>query len=147
MEATLMSTDRQMNKEDVVSERVCVCVCVCVCILCLVTQSCPALCYPMDCSLPGSSVHSDFPGKNTWVGCLPCPPPGDLPNHPGLPHCRQILYQVSYSGSLHIHIYTYTYTHTHTHSGILFSYKKVKNLICSNMDGLGDYYTKWNKTG
>ena len=65
MEATLMSTDRQMNKEDVVSERVCVCVCVCVCILCLVTQSCPALCYPMDCSLPGSSVHSDFPGKNT----------------------------------------------------------------------------------
>ena len=23
----------------------------------LVTQSCPALCDPMDCSLPGSSVH------------------------------------------------------------------------------------------
>ena len=60
MEATLMSTDRQKNK-DVVS----VCVCVCVCILCLVTQSCPALCDPMDCSLPGSSVLSDFPGKNT----------------------------------------------------------------------------------
>ena len=28
---------------------------VCVCIL--VTQSCPAICDPMDCSLPGSSVH------------------------------------------------------------------------------------------
>ena len=26
-------------------------------VLCLVTQSCPTLCDPMDCSLPGSSVH------------------------------------------------------------------------------------------
>ena len=24
---------------------------------------------PMDCSLPGSSVHGDSPGKNTEVGC------------------------------------------------------------------------------
>ena len=31
------------------------CVCVCVCVL--VPQSCPTLCYPMDCSPPGSSVH------------------------------------------------------------------------------------------
>ena len=26
----------------------------------LVAQSCPTLCYPMDCSLPGSSVHGIF---------------------------------------------------------------------------------------
>ena len=32
-------------------------------------QSCPTLCNPMDCSLPGSSVHGDSPGKNTGVGC------------------------------------------------------------------------------
>ena len=32
-----------------------VCVCVCVCVL--VAQSCPILCDPMDCSLPGCSVH------------------------------------------------------------------------------------------
>ena len=32
-------------------------------------QSCPALCNPMDCSSPGSSVHGDSPGKNTGVGC------------------------------------------------------------------------------
>ena len=32
-------------------------------------QSCLALCNPMDCSLPGSSVHGDFPGKNTGRGC------------------------------------------------------------------------------
>ena len=31
-------------------------------------QSCPTLCDPMDCSLPGSSVHGDSPGKNTVVG-------------------------------------------------------------------------------
>jgi len=33
----------------------------------------------MDCSLPGSSVHGDSPGKNAGSG-LPCPPPGHLPN-------------------------------------------------------------------
>ena len=38
-------------------------------LLCLVTQSCLTLCDPMDCSLPGSSVHGDSPGKNTGVGC------------------------------------------------------------------------------
>ena len=32
-------------------------------------QSCPTLCDPMDYSLPGSSVHGIFPGKNTGVGC------------------------------------------------------------------------------
>ena len=37
--------------------------------LCLVTQSCPTLWDPMDCRLPGPSVHGDSPGKNTGVGC------------------------------------------------------------------------------
>ena len=36
---------------------------------CLVTQSCPTLCNPMDCSPPGSVCPWDFPGKNTGVGC------------------------------------------------------------------------------
>ena len=39
----------------------------CMCV-CLVAQSCPSLCDAMDYSLPGSSVHGDFPGKNTGVG-------------------------------------------------------------------------------
>ena len=34
-----------------------------------VTQSCPTLSEPIDCSLPGSSVHGIFPGKSTGVGC------------------------------------------------------------------------------
>ena len=38
-------------------------------VLCLVAQSCPTLCDPMDCSPPGSSVSGDAPGKNTGVGC------------------------------------------------------------------------------
>ena len=32
-----------------------------------VAQSCPTLCYPMDCSLPGSSVHGIF--SSTPMGC------------------------------------------------------------------------------
>ena len=37
--------------------------------LCLVTQSRPTLCDPMDCSLSGYSVHGNFPGNNAGVGC------------------------------------------------------------------------------
>ena len=48
-------------------------------VMCLVTQSCPALCIPVDCSPPGSSVHGDSPGKNNGMGLLG-PPPGDLPD-------------------------------------------------------------------
>ena len=36
---------------------------------CLVTESYPTVCDPMDCGLPGSSVHGDSPGKNTGAGC------------------------------------------------------------------------------
>ena len=32
-------------------------------------QSYLTLCSSMDCSLPGSSVREDSPGKNTGVGC------------------------------------------------------------------------------
>ena len=34
-----------------------------------VAQSCPTPIDPMDCSLPGPSVHGDFPRKSTGVGC------------------------------------------------------------------------------
>ena len=35
--------------------------------LCLVAQLCPTLCHPMDCRLPGSSVHGDSPGINNLL--------------------------------------------------------------------------------
>ena len=38
-------------------------------VMCLVAQSCPILCDPMDCSPPGSSVHGDSLGKNIGMGC------------------------------------------------------------------------------
>ena len=41
----------------------------CYATLCLVTQLCPTLCDPMDCSPPGSPLHGDSPGKTTGVGC------------------------------------------------------------------------------
>ena len=62
--------------------------------LCLVTQLYPTLCDPMDCSLPGSSVHGDSPGKNTGVGCHALLQ-GIFPtqdSNPGLSNCRRILY-------------------------------------------------------
>ena len=41
-------------------------------------QSCPTLCDPLDCSLPGSSVHGVLQAR-----ILEWAPPGDLPN-PGI---------------------------------------------------------------
>ena len=50
-------------------------------VLCLVAQSCLTLCDPRDCSLPGSTVHGDSPGKILeWVVM---PSSRDLPN-PGI---------------------------------------------------------------
>ena len=51
------------------------------CALCLVAQSCLTLWDPMDCSLPGFSVHGDSSDKNPGVGCLALQ--GDLP-YPGI---------------------------------------------------------------
>ena len=58
-------------------------------------------CNTMDCSLPGSSVHGDSPGKNTGVGYHTFfqgifPTQG---SNPGLLHFRQILDQLSHQGS------------------------------------------------
>ena len=56
---------------------------------------------PMDCSLPGSSSHGIFPGKNTGVGCHFLLQ-GIFPTqglNPGLLHCGQILHRLSYQGN------------------------------------------------
>ena len=68
--------------------------------LCLVAQLCLTLCDPMDCSLPGSSIHGDSPAKNTGEGCHTLLR-GIFPTqglNPGL-HCRQILYHLGPKGS------------------------------------------------
>ena len=48
---------------------------------CLVTKLCPTLCHPMDCSLPGFSVHGIL--REEYCSGLPFPPLGDLPD-PGI---------------------------------------------------------------
>ena len=71
-------------------------------VLCLVTQSWLTICYPKDCSPPGSPVNRDSPGKNTGVGCHALLQ-GIFPTQgssPALLHCRQILYCLSHQGSL-----------------------------------------------
>ena len=72
----------------------------CCAVRCLVAQSCSTLCNPMDCSLPGSSVHGDSPGKHTGVDCHALlqrifPTQG---SNPGFPHCRRILNLLSHQG-------------------------------------------------
>ena len=49
----------------------------------LVTQSCPTLCNPVDCGLPGS-LSMEFSRQEYWSG-LPFPSPGDF-SDPGIEH-------------------------------------------------------------
>ena len=72
--------------------------------MCLVAQFCPTLCDPMDCSLPGSAVHGDSPGKNIRVGCHALLK-GIFPTqglNPGPLHCQRILCHLSHQGSPNI---------------------------------------------
>ena len=65
-----------------------------------IAQSCPTLCDPMDCSLPGSSIHGIL--RQEYWSRLLFPSPWVFPTqglNPGLLHCRQVLYQLSYQGS------------------------------------------------
>ena len=70
-------------------------------VLCLVAQSCPTFCNPMDCSPPSSSVHGILQARILeWVahallrGIFPT-----QRSNPGLPHCRWSLYCLSHQGS------------------------------------------------
>ena len=56
---------------------------------------------PHGCNPPGSSVHRDSPGKNTWTGCHALLQ-GIFPTqglNSGVPHFRLILYHLSHERS------------------------------------------------
>ena len=58
-----------------------------------VAQSCPTLCDPMDCNLPGSSIHEILQARILEVGCHFLLQ-GIFLNqglNPGPPHCGQTL--------------------------------------------------------
>ena len=67
----------------------------------LITQLCLTVCYPMDCSPPGSSVHGIFQTQNTGVGCHTLLQ-GNFPtqgSNLSLLHFREILYHLNHQGS------------------------------------------------
>ena len=72
--------------------------------MCLVPQSYLTLCDSLDCSLPGSSVHGDSPGKNIEVGChillQEISPTQGL--NSSIPHYRGILNHLGHQGSPNI---------------------------------------------
>ena len=64
-------------------------------------SACLTLCDHVDYSPPGSSVHENSPDKNTRMGCQALLQ-GIFPTqglNPGLLHCRQFLYYLSYEES------------------------------------------------
>ena len=66
-----------------------------------VTQSCPTLCDPVDCSLSGSPVHGIFQARVLeWIA-ISFSRGSSRPRNrtPGLPHCRQTLYHLSHQGN------------------------------------------------
>ena len=74
---------------------------VCVYLCVLVAKSCPALCDPMDCSLPGSSVHGILHERILeWIAI---PFPGGVflsqGSNPDLLNFLWILYHLSHKGS------------------------------------------------
>ena len=69
----------------------------CVCVHAQSLQPCPTLCYPMDGSPPGSSVHGLL--QAGILSGLLCPPPGDLPN-PGI-ESVPLAWRLHWQGGFH----------------------------------------------
>ena len=71
----------------------------CVCVL--VTQLCLTLCHPMDCTLPGSSVHGILQATTLEQVSIPFSR-GIFPTqglNPGVLHCRRIPYHLRHQTS------------------------------------------------
>ena len=65
-----------------------------------VAQSCPTFCNPMDCSLPGPSIHGIHQARVLeWVAISFSRGSSRQGLNPGLPHCRQTLYPLSHQGT------------------------------------------------
>ena len=92
---------------------------------CSVTQGCPTLCNPMDCSLLAPSVHGASPSKNTGVGCTfllqeNLPDPGTEPVFLAL---AGIFFNVTAASQASLSI---------TNSRILLKFMSIKLVISSN---------------
>ena len=69
--------------------------------MCEVAHLCATLCNPVDCSLPGSSIHGIFqPRVLEWVAISFSRGIFLIQgSNPDLSHCRQMLYRLSHQGS------------------------------------------------
>ena len=94
----------------------------------------------MDCTPPGSSVHEDSPGKNIRVGCHALLQGifSTQESNWGLLHCRWILYQLSYQGSLLIQWIKVpinrSQTKAYLNSGTLCSSLRMTWSVCTNLE-------------
>ena len=118
---------------------VCVCVCVCVCTraheLSCCAQSCPTLCYPLDCSPPGSSVHGIFQARILeWL--VISSSRGSNPRiktaSPSSPVLQADSLPLSHQGS-HIYIHIHIYIHKHICYAMLSHFSRVQ--LCHPIDG------------
>ena len=89
---------------------------------CFVTESCPTLYIPLDCSPPGSSDYGILQARMLeWVAT---PSSRESFQHrdwtqPALPHCRRILYHLSHQGSPRIlERVAYPFSRGTSHPGI-----------------------------
>ena len=98
-----------------------------ICCYCLVAKSCQTLCNPMNCSLPGFSVHGILQARILkWV---------DISFSRGSSQPRDQTH-VSCLGRRSL----YHWANREALSGIFLSLKKWNNAICSSMDGPRDYH-------
>ena len=109
--------------------------CVCVCVW-SGTQSCPTLCGPVDCSLPGSSVHGVLQARiweqvaTSYLRVLPDPEiePASLAS-PALAGVLAI--SAIWEAPINLVMFgTHTHTHTHTQTIYMCIYTYTDIFVC-----------------
>ena len=98
-----------------------------------VTQLCPILCDPMDCSLPGSSVRGILLGCRFLLQEI-FPTQG---SNPGLPHCRQTLYHLSHQGSGQVNWSLITHTTERHIERIVWRGLQIQRLLLATLQRPG----------
>ena len=100
----VVKSQTQLSDSTTTTTHTCVCV--------SVAQLYPPLCDPMDCSLPGSSVHGILQARILGVDSHTLFQGIFLTqgSNPSPLHCGQILYHLSHKGTP---IYVQTYIHAH----------------------------------
>ena len=86
-----------------------------ICVCAKLLQSCPTLCNPMDCSLPGSSIHGILQARILeWV-VMPSSRGSSQPRDQTCVSCL-LHWQAGYLPLVPPGRPTHTHTHTHTHT-------------------------------